>query len=417
MALLLESLRHVDKAKFRGVIFRRDSNQIKNPGGLWDASVNLYPFLKGHGTRSATSWQFPSGAKIKFSHMCEELDYLKWQGSELDFIGYDELTHFSEAQFKYMFSRSRSTSGIKPYIRATTNPDSTSWVRKYIDWWIDPESGFAIDERSGVLRYFVNQSDEIYWASSAQELIDQFPDSIPKSLTFIKSSLSDNKILMEADPSYLANLKSLSRVERERLLGGNWNIKPTTGLYFQKHYFEVIKVIPKSKIVKKVRYWDRAATKKTEENDPDWTVGIRAELDENGVIYITDMVRIRESALTVQNAIKNTAAQDGRSVFIGIEQDPGQAGKVEAEFLIRMLGGYIPKAYTVHKDKITRCLPMSAQAEAGNVKLLYGIWNDEFLREVENFPDDAHDDIVDALSGAHLMLHENTYNFAAMARI
>lgn len=68
------------------------------------------------------------------------------------FIGFDELTHFSEAQFWYMLSRNRSMSGVRPYVRATTNPDADSWVAKLIDWWIDDVSGYPIPERGGVVR-------------------------------------------------------------------------------------------------------------------------------------------------------------------------------------------------------------------------------------------------------------------------
>ena len=88
-----------------------------------------------------------------------------------------------------------------------------------------------------------------------------------------------------------------------------------------------------------MRYWDRAATKKTESNDPDYTVGLRLEKDKNNILYITDMVRIQQSPLGVQSAIKNTASQDGISVRIGIEQDPGQAGISEADYLVRMPTG------------------------------------------------------------------------------
>ena len=112
-------------------------------------------------------------------------------------------------------------------------------------------------------------------------------------------------------------------------------------MFFQRSFFEVVKAIPKVGL-KAVRYWDRAATKKTESNDPDYTVGIRLEKDKSNILYVTDMVRIQQSPLGVQSAIKNTASQDGVSVRIGIEQDPGQAGVSEADYLVRMLQGYNP---------------------------------------------------------------------------
>ena len=116
-----------------------------------------------------------------------------------------------------------------------------------------------------------------------------------------------------------------------------------------------------------------------------------------------------------QKVLLLSLSRDGRYVKIGIEQDPGQAGVSEADYLIRSLQGFIAKPYKTTKDKITRASPVSSQAEAGNIKVLQAPWNDEFFRELENFPDGAHDDIVDALSGAFNMLTESTYDIAAMA--
>ena len=84
-----------------------------------------------------------------------------WQGAQITLICFDELTHFSAHQFFYMVSRNRSTCGVRPYIRATCNPDADSWVADFLTWWIDPESGLPIPERAGVLRYFVRIAEKI----------------------------------------------------------------------------------------------------------------------------------------------------------------------------------------------------------------------------------------------------------------
>ena len=69
------------------------------------------------------------------------------------------------------------------------------------------------------------------------------------------------------------------------------------------------------------------------------------------------------------------------------------------------------------KDKITRASPTSAQAEAGNIKVLRAHWNEDFFRELDNFPEGSHDDIVDALSGAFLMHTEDKYNIFSLSKI
>src|SRR6516225_5233687 len=68
-----------------------------------------------------------------------------------------------------MVSRNRSTCGVRPYIRATCNPDADSWVAEFISWWIDPVSGRPIPERAGVLRYFVRIAEKIVWADRPED--------------------------------------------------------------------------------------------------------------------------------------------------------------------------------------------------------------------------------------------------------
>jgi tetratricopeptide (TPR) repeat protein len=116
-------------------------------------------------------WRWPRGGKIKFSHLQFETTVYDWQGAQITLICFDELTHFSAHQFFYMVSRSRSTCGVRPYIRATCNPDADSWVADFLSWWIDPESGQPIPERAGVLRYFVRIAEKIVWADLRSGLV------------------------------------------------------------------------------------------------------------------------------------------------------------------------------------------------------------------------------------------------------
>lgn len=388
-SLLLEPLRHLYNPQFAGVIFRRETPHITNPGGLFDAASTLY--LPFGASSTYLTFRFESGMKVQLSHLELEKTIFNWQGAEVPFIGFDELTHFTEKQFFYMLSRNRSTSGVPGYIRATCNPDPDSFVRKFIDWWIDTD-GYPIPSRSGVLRWFNRENDELIWH-------DHKFDEFSKSVTFIAAKLEDNKILMAKDPGYKANLMALSYVDRMRLLGGNWNIRPDAGLYFKRQYFEVVNALPAKTSV--VRYWDRAASK-TEKAD--YTAGVKIHRAENGQFFISDVRRFKGSPLEVREGIKNTAIQDGKLVTIGIEQDPGQAGLVEAEDYVRLLAGFSVKLCKVSVDKVTRASPLSAQCEAGNVKLLKGLWNEAFLNEMEGFPTGKFDDQVDAASGGFNLL-------------
>ena len=166
-ALLLGPLRYMNVRKYGCVIFRRNFNQIYAEGGLWDEAMNMYYGIPGaYPRKSMNLWQFTdkngrATAKVSFAHIERDEDVHKWQGSQICAICFDELTHFSEKTFFYMFSRNRSTCGVKPYIRATCNPDPDSWVAKFIEWWIDNDTGYPIKERSGRIRWMIRRGRDL----------------------------------------------------------------------------------------------------------------------------------------------------------------------------------------------------------------------------------------------------------------
>jgi len=418
-ALLMEPLRHVANPQFGAVFFRRTTVQVRNEGGLWDESEKLYPLTGAAPKEHVLSWSFPSGASVSFAHLEHDKTVLNWQGSQVPLLCFDELTHFSEKQFWYMVSRNRSMSGVRPYIRATCNPDADSWVAKFIAWWLDPETGFAVPERAGVLRWFVRIGDTIIWGGSPEELAGHTaPDETgmdrpipPKSVTFIPAKLSDNRALMAADPSYIASLMALPTVERERLLGGNWKIRPAAGLLFQRGWCQVVDAIPPG--ARWARGWDLGATPKTDSNDPDWTAGTKLGKLPDGRFIVAHHVRDRMTPSGVERLIKNTAETDGREVEISLPQDPGQAGKSQVNSLTKLLVGFNVRATPETGDKVTRFSPFSAQAEAGNVLVLRGPWNDDWFTSLEGFPEAAHDDDADSTSRAFNALIKPTAPTAA----
>ena len=406
-ALLAEPVRHIQNGKFGAVIFRRTTTQIRNEGSLWDESNNIYPFLGGKPKEMVLEWKFPSGATVSMSHLEHEKSVSNYQGSQIALELFDELTHFSENQFFYMLSRNRSACGVRPYVRATCNPDADSWVAGFIAWWIDQETGYAIPERSGVIRYFVRVGSKIVWADAPEELaeykmLDGNGSLIPippKSVTFISSKLTDNKILMEADPGYMANLMSLPLVERERLLGGNWKIRPSAGLYFQRDWVKTIDIEPAQ--VVKVRGWDLAATPLDGTNDPDGTASVRMGKTADGKIIVSHASLDHLSPTGVEGRVLGFAESDGVETLVDIAQDPGQAGKAQIQSYAGLLEEYEIRSGTETGSKVTRFSPFSAQAEAGNVYVVRGDWNEMFFNALEGFPEMKHDDIPDACSRAY----------------
>lgn len=238
-ALLLEGLRHINNPGFVATIFRRTVADLIKGGGIIDTANKIYPDAGGIPKASPQHLAaFPSGAKIGFSGLQYEKDIYQWQGAQIAYIGFDELTHFTKTQFFYLLSRNRTTCGIKAYMRATCNPEPDSWVAELIEWWIDPVTGYPIPEREGQIKYFTRNNDIYIWGDSIQEVVDQYPEIVElskaagvgiehfvKSLTFISGKITDNQELLKADPSYLGNLLAQSEEEKAKLLYGNWKVR------------------------------------------------------------------------------------------------------------------------------------------------------------------------------------------------
>jgi predicted phage terminase large subunit-like protein len=153
-----------------------------------------------------------------------------------------------------------------------------------------------------------------------------------------------------------------------------------------------------------VRAWDLAATAETSGRDPDFTVGLKLARDWAGGYVVLDIVRFRGGPHEVEQAIAATAAADGTLVPIGLPQDPGQAGRAQIRYLTSRLAGHRVISSPETGAKETRAMPAASQVNAGNVTLRRAPWNRPFLEELQDFPDGAKDDQVDALSRAFAML-------------
>jgi predicted phage terminase large subunit-like protein len=168
---------------------------------------------------------------------------------------------------------------------------------------------------------------------------------------------------------------------------------------FKRAGFEVVKEIPAN--CRKLRFWDMASTEKTNGNDPDWTAGALVALSKQGVWYLADMRRTRGTPMQVENLIKQTAMLDGVQVPVRIEQEGGASGKTVIDHYARnVLVGFAFQGIPAAGRKEVRAQPVRTAAQAGNFKLLEGPWNHDFLAEAEGFPNGAHDDQIDAVSGA-----------------
>lgn len=401
-ALLQRALRGVGDGRYTAILFRRSFPDLER--SLVARSRVAYP--RAHPTAEYNEakkvWTFPSGARIYFGHLEHDKSVQDHQSAEYQFIGFDELTHFTEWQYTYLLSRARSSFGAKPVIRAATNPGGPGhdWVLRRWGPWLDPRYNGPHAEPGQVLRYSSGREGE-QWAAEGR-----------LSRQFIPARLTDTPQL--AGTGYDEQLGALDPVTRAQLLDGDWTVRPAGGLYFRRDWFTLIDAGQVPRGARRIRAWDLAATEPHDGNrDPDWTVGVKVA-EHNGTFYIEDVARMRGAPGAVERFIQATAEADTTATRIRLPQDPGAAGKSVAAAYVRLLTGFSVRTKPVTGDKVMRASPVSAQASPqstggprGRFCIVRAPWNDAFLSTLEGFPDAKHDDDVDALADAFDELNAN----------
>ncbi len=249
-SLLMESLKDISNPNFTSILLRKESKDLDS---LINDSYKLYSdFGVYNKSLNDMTWNFNNGGWLKFSYYAGSYQSFKdrFQGRQYAYVGIDEITQCEYRKFKYLTTVNRNASHIRSRFWGTCNPDPDSWVRKFIDWWID-EDGYAIPERCGKIRYCYmdgDSPDSIFWGDTREEVYEQCPEIIDsiwndkldevyskmgmtkldvtiKSVTFIRADLSENIKLLSSDPSYLGNLAQQDEEQRMRDLQANWNWK------------------------------------------------------------------------------------------------------------------------------------------------------------------------------------------------
>jgi len=369
-ALLMSALQYVDIPGYSAILFRRTFADLSLPGALMDRFktwAGLYDDV--HWNNNSFQATFPSGARISFGYLNNVGDYLRYKGSEFQFIGMDEVTEIRESDYRYLFSRLRRPasgplSEVPLRMRAASNP-APNWVRQ---------------------RFIVEGKKE--------------------NRIFVPSKLQDNPGI-DAD-SYRQALQALDPIERRRLEEGDW-WSTTLGTLFDRTSFVVLdsSEIPQvSSSSRAVRFWDLAATEVSYSNpNPDFTVGTLMLFD-GGVAYVLDVKKARVKGEKVEQLIAQTAYEDGHGVSIRMEQEPGSSGKALADQYARyVVPGYDFSALRATGDKVTRARPFAAACANGNVRVLRGVWLTDWFDELSSFPEACdHDDQVDSAVGAFTYL-------------
>jgi len=170
------------------------------------------------------------------------------------------------------------------------------------------------------------------------------------------------------------------------------------GNRFKRVWFPIVDAGPAQ--ARRVRYWDKAATAG---GKGAYSCGVLIAMTSEREIYIENVIRGRWSAFERQKIVRQTAELDKEKygpVQIWVEQEPGSGGKESALTTIRLLAGFSVRADRPTGDKDTRLEPFAAQAEAGNVKLVRGPWNGDYIEEMCAIPNGLFRDQADATAGA-----------------
>lgn len=370
-ALLMAALQWINTPGYAALLLRRTYTDLSLPGALMDRAFSWLQGTAAKWSEKDKTWRFPSGATLTFGYLESSSDQFRYQSSEFQFIGFDELTQFEETQYTYLFSRLRRLKGfdVPLRMRAASNPGG-------------PGHAF-VKMRFGIA-----------------ERIDQPIYQAERGRLFIPSRLDDNEHLDREQ--YRESLQELDPFTRSQLESGHWS--EYSGGFFKREWLPIIEVLP-ADIDKKVRAWDFAATEAKPGRDPDWTAGVLLGRTKAKQYVILDVRRVRATPLAVQVLVRRTAEVDGRSVAVYAEEECGSSGKVVSDHYARnVLAGWPFYPVRSTGNKKDRAAPLSSMAEAGNVRLLRGHWNSAFLDELAGFPQGAHDDQVDAASLAFAQL-------------
>lgn len=215
-SILRESLRQVHLPEYRACLFRRTYPQL---GEIIDRSFKYFLNLQNPPKYSdkdmqikLPAWTFPSGAKIAFGSVQHEKDKYNYQGKQFHFMGFDELSQFTESQYLYITAQNRAPkdSGLRCYIRNSFNPGGVghAWVKqRFIEKLFDPK-----DPRRVQKKYFKRVNDE-----DMETTVD---DPFGKSRSFVFSTLFDNP---SVSFDYLRTLKQLSETEQKAFIEGDWD--------------------------------------------------------------------------------------------------------------------------------------------------------------------------------------------------
>lgn len=357
-ALLAAALQYVDQPLYAALLLRRTFSDLSQPGALIDRSKQWLSLTPARYNATEHKWTFPSGATLKFGYLSSDADVYQYQGSEFQFIGFDELTQFTEFQYTYLFSRLRRNVQVDAPLRmrSASNPGGVGheWVKA------------------------------------------RFIETDNPDIAVIRAKVADNPGMNVAE--YVASLQQLDHLTRSQLLDGDWDVV-ANGNVFKREWFREYTITPDGyhtdRPISADSLWRFATV--------DLAVSERTSADYTAIavwgaaqhqLLLLDMVRIQASAPDVLKRL-HAIQEQWKLDFFAVESNGPQRGMVD----MFRLDGILCKRLQPRGDKLARAATASVAFEAGQVFVRKtATWWPALERELLVFPNDKYDDQVDAVS-------------------
>lgn len=247
--LILSMAEPIQDPNFRAVFLRRNLNETKVAGGLFEDTKKVFAsYIRSAKESDNPRITFKSGAFIDYTHISDETPanlLERIRGWQYPCIVMDEGTSFAWTTFRLLFSRNRGTSKWTNKFRVSCNPKKSSWIRTFIKDYIGPD-GFIRPDWDGKVRYFYikgKRVEDVVWGDTKEEVyeqcryeideaLDKFQKkgldidyrSLIKSFTFYLGSTAENKAMVGNDATYLGSVAAMGEAEARANLLGNWNV-------------------------------------------------------------------------------------------------------------------------------------------------------------------------------------------------
>jgi len=414
---------------FKGLILRHESYDLDKEIVPRTQRLDMYPaYLPGIAyNANKRIWVFPSKGRVVLTHA---KDLLSHWGPEYQYLGFDELTHFTEEQYTFLLGRLRSSVGLPIRVRAGTNPPGPgrAWVKARWGPWIDrhyltppadatPARRRAAESLAALLPPRQDASGrplppavsgQVLWYAYDDDGAEIWvPEGTPRALSraWVECRTDDNPALMAGDPMYGVRLQAMGSILAQQLGGGDWDVEELPGDFFQRTWFPV-QELPPANLVAVVRRWDFAWTKKQRS---DWSTGVKFGWTADGHYYVLHVVRDKGKLDEVRRLVQQTAKTDQADrlpvkVILPIDFS---AGIYVEQDLVAALAGHQVEGVQERGEKDVRIATLQPQAQAGYVHLVVGDsggWIPGYLDEAQAYRPGRHGgwDQLDATAGAFL---------------